>query len=123
MENSKEQYFVLALPLKTESWQKDILKKRFEINRQIYNALLGKALKRYRQMTQTKAYREIWKALEKEREPEQRKKLYQTRDALVEQYKLHRYDICRDATKYRQYFKEHTDSPIIQNLAVKFGRP
>ncbi len=117
MEKSREPYFVLTLPLKTESWQGDILEKRFEINRQIYNALLGTALKRYRQMAQTRAYREIQKALEAERETGRRKELYQARDVLVEQYRLRRYDICRDATKYRQYFKEHTDSPIVQNLA------
>lgn len=37
MQNDQEQYFVLAL--QTEAWQRDILEKRFEIHRQIYNAL------------------------------------------------------------------------------------
>ena len=39
------------------SLQKDILEKRFEIHRQIYNALLQKALTRYRQMAQTEVNR------------------------------------------------------------------
>lgn len=74
MEKFREPYFVLSLPLKTEAWQGDILEKRFEINRQIYNALLERALKRYRQMVQTRAYREIQKKLEAEQETVQRKK-------------------------------------------------
>ena len=117
MSASENQYFVLTLPLKPEQWQQDILEKRFEINRQIYNALLEKAFKRYRQMAQTRAYREIQEALHCTTEREQRKKLLRERDNLVERYQLRSYDICKETTQYRQHFKEHTDSPIVQNLA------
>ncbi len=117
MAKSGEQYFVLTLPLKTEGWQRDVLETRFEINRQIYNALLQQALKQYRQMAQTRAYRANREALHRTESPEQRKLLYQERDRLVEQYQLRRYDICKEATKYRRHFKEHTDSPVTQNLA------
>lgn len=117
MSEPQNQYFVLTLPLKPELWQQDILEKRFEINRQIYNALLDKAIKRYRQMVQTKAYRANREALLHATEKEQRKKLLQERDALVEKYQLRNYDICRESTQYRQYFKDHTDSPVVQNLA------
>ena len=110
-------YFVLSLPLKPELWQQDILEKRFEINRQIYNALLDKAAKRYKQMAQTKAYRANREELLHAVEKEQRKKLLQERDGFIEKYQLRNYDICREATPYRQHFKEHTDSPIVQNLA------
>lgn len=117
MSEPQNQYFVLTLPLKPELWQQDILEKRFEINRQIYNALLDKAAKQYRQMAQTKAYRANKEALLHATEKDQRKRLFQERDGLIERYQLRRYDICREATQYRQYFKEHTDSPIVQNLA------
>lgn len=113
------QYFVLTLPLKPELWQQDILEKRFEVNRQIYNALLQKAETRYRQMIQTRAYRANREALLHTAEKEQRKKLLQERDSLIARYQLRNYDICREATEYRQYFKEHTDSPIVQNLAYE----
>lgn len=119
MPDPQSQYFVLTLPLKPELWQQDILKKRFEINRQIYNALLNKAVKRYKQMAQTKAYRENQEALVHATEKEQRKKLLKERDSLIEKYQLRNYDICRETTQYRQYFKEHTDSPIVQNLATE----
>lgn len=116
------QYFVLTLPLKPELWQQDILEKRFEINRQIYNALLDKAMKRYGQMTQTRVYRANREALLHTSEKEKRKKLLQERDSLIEKYQLRNYDICREATRYRQHFKEHTDSPIVQNLAAEVSQ-
>lgn len=117
MSAPQNQYFVLTLPLKPEQWQQDILEKRFEVNRKIYNALLAEALKRYRQMAQTRAYRANQEALTLVTEKEQRKKLFQERDALIEKYQLRRYDICRETTQYRRHFKEHTDSPVVQNLA------
>ncbi len=117
MQNVQEQYFVLTLPLLTEAWQRDVLEKRFEIHRQIYNALLRQALTRYGQMAQTRAYRRIQEALPQTDDDSDRKTLFKERDCLIEQYRLRKYDICKDTTKYRQYFKEHTDSPVIQNLA------
>ena len=117
MSAPQNQYFVLTLPLKPELWQQDLLEKRFEMNRQIYNALLDTAIKRYRQMAQTRAYRANKEALFHTVEKEQRKKLLQERDSLIEKYQLRNYDICREAARYRQHFQDHTDSPIVQNLA------
>ncbi|MCQ6963912.1 transposase, partial [Methanolobus chelungpuianus] len=51
--------FVLTLELKTEKWQEDILDKRFNIGRQIYNACLGELYKRYNTMTQRKEYNKV----------------------------------------------------------------
>ncbi len=42
---------VVTFPLKTEKWQEDVLFKRFEVCRSIYNAMLGYELKQYRKMT------------------------------------------------------------------------
>ena len=109
MSAPQNQYFVLTLPLKPELWQQDLLEKRFEMNRQIYNALLDTAIKRYRQMAQTRAYRANKEALFHTVEKEQRKKLLQERDSLIEKYQLRNYDICREAARYRQYFQYHTD--------------
>lgn len=101
MQNIQEQYFVLTLPLQTEAWQRDILEKRFEIHHQIYNALLQKALTRYGQMAQTRAYRKLKEALSRTDDQRERKKLFRERDCLIEQYQLRKFDICRDTTKYR----------------------
>jgi putative transposase len=118
----QNKYFVLTLPLKTELWQQHVLEKRFEINRQIYNALLQNAMKRYKQMSQTKLYRANKEALLYTTEKKARKKLLQERDSLVAKYQLRNYDICKETTEYRQYFSEHTDSPIVQNLASEVGQ-
>ena len=53
--------FVLTLELKTEKWQEDILDKRFNIGRQIYNACLGELFKKYNTMIQSKEYRKVLK--------------------------------------------------------------
>lgn len=52
-------YFIVQFPLKTEKYQEDILDKRFEIGRQIYNSLVNITQKRYREMIKTKRYRNL----------------------------------------------------------------
>lgn len=61
MEKDKksESNFVLTLPLKVESWQADILDKRYEYLRTIYNYVQGKLLRQYRYFEQMDEYRQI----------------------------------------------------------------
>ncbi|MDF2682888.1 MAG: putative transposase [Brevibacillus sp.] len=40
--------FILECPLRVEYWKADLLEKRFEIGRKLYNAVLAKALGRYK---------------------------------------------------------------------------
>ena len=119
MNPASGQYFVLVLPLRPGLWQQSILEKRFESGRQVYNALLGKAEKRFRQMTQTRAWRFLQEQLQEETDPAVRKKLLQEKDVLVRQYSLGKYEICREATAYRRHFAAHLDSPTVQNLAAE----
>ena len=49
---------VLTLPLKYELWQRDIMDKRFELCRKVYNAMLGYEIKQYRKMTRDPRYAE-----------------------------------------------------------------
>ncbi|MGL5595750.1 MAG: hypothetical protein ACRDDH_17585 [Cetobacterium sp.] len=51
--------FVIEFKLKTEIYQEDILEKRFEIARKIYNALVTKIAKHYHEITKTKRYRKV----------------------------------------------------------------
>ena len=51
--------FIVQFPLKTEMYQEDILNKRFEIGRKIYNSLVTVTQKRYKEMIKTKLYRNI----------------------------------------------------------------
>ena len=51
--------FVVQFPLVVEKWQSDILNKRFEIARKIYNSLVRISLNRYKELIKTKKYREL----------------------------------------------------------------
>ena len=55
--------FIVEFPLKTEKHQEDILNKRFEIGRQIYNSLVNVTQKRYKEMIKTKKYRTLLSSL------------------------------------------------------------
>lgn len=48
--------FIVQLSLATEKYEEDILDKRFEIGRKIYNSLVNITLKRYKEMIKTKEY-------------------------------------------------------------------
>lgn len=114
----KQPYFVLTLPLDTKPWQEAVLNKRLEVNRTIYNALLQGGYKRYRQMAQTKQYRELISRLDQTREEGERKKLYRQLDELADFYRLNKAELSRDSTQYRRFFPENTDAPIVQNLSA-----
>ena len=118
----QEGYFVLTLPLKLEPWQEHRLNKALEVNRQIYNAMLREGVKRYRQMAQTRLYRSLKEKLKACREPAERKQIYKELDCLRGQYRLRPSDFSKDSTKYRRYFQDNTDAPIVQNLAACVSR-
>jgi predicted HicB family RNase H-like nuclease len=56
-------HFILTFPLDTEIFHDDVLNKRFEIARRIYNALVSVTQKRYKEMIKTIMYRSIKKQL------------------------------------------------------------
>ncbi|WP_231247361.1 helix-turn-helix domain-containing protein [Clostridium botulinum] len=61
MAKSKTSSYILTLKLKTEKYQEDILNKRLEISRNIYNSCLGEILKRYKHTRELKDYRQEYK--------------------------------------------------------------
>lgn len=56
-------YFVVQFLLRTEKYQEDILDKRFEVGREIYNSLVNVTQKRYKEMIKTKNYRNLMSKL------------------------------------------------------------
>ena len=50
--------FVLTLPLKVEKWQADILDKRYELLRQVYNMVQDKLVRQYIYFSQQKAFKD-----------------------------------------------------------------
>lgn len=60
-----KEVFVLELPLRVEKFQEDILNKRYEQLRQLYNYVQGKLLRQYRYFEQMKEYQDCKKIKEK----------------------------------------------------------
>lgn len=86
---------VVTIPLKTEKWQSDLLEKRFEICRQIYNSMLGYELKKLREMERRPEYKQAKEVIAnacKTMTPEERKKdadfkaASQTKKDLIKEY-------------------------------------
>ena len=104
--------FTLTLELKTEKWQEDVLDKRFNIGRQMYNAYLGELFKRYNTMTERKEYKEVVnmpKGKERNRKFQELNKKY----GLTE-YSLHTY-----AKPMQHHFKKNIDSFTAQKIATR----
>ena len=59
--------FVLTLPLKVEKWQADILDKRYELLRQVYNMVQQKLVRQYIYFSQQKAFKDC-KTFQQKRE-------------------------------------------------------
>ncbi len=59
------------VPLRVTSVQEDILQTRFEAARQLYNALLGEALRRRDLLKQSKAYQSACKIPRHQKKPRQ----------------------------------------------------
>ncbi len=107
----------LTLPLRLEKWQEDRLAKRFEIARQIYNAMLGAELKKLRQLQQTKRYREVQAKLSgmyaaKDTKSKAAKQAYRERDALLKKAGIDKYAFTKDAKNFYKHFKDNIASNI-----------
>lgn len=109
--------FVHSLPLKVEPWQADILDARIDAARQIYNAVLGEALRRRDLMIQSRIYtsaRKLWHASTGKTEA---KKRFRDAERLYgfTEYDLHEYvKIIRNTQ-----FKNLIDSLSAQKTATR----
>ena len=59
-------YFTVQFPLIVEKWQADILNKRFEMGRKIYNSLVKLTLNRYEEMIKNEKYKELLASIQRE---------------------------------------------------------
>lgn len=107
--------YVLTLPLKVETWQEHILEKRLNIGRNIYNACLGEAWRRYTNMIRNPRY---WEAVRMPKGKERTQLLNQ----LKEQYGLRKFDLNRYVQEMGRMFKQNIGSQMAQNIAERaFG--
>mgnify|MGYP001225557414 FL=1 len=94
--------FIVQFSLNTELYQEDLLNKRFEIGRKIYNSLVNITQKRYKEMIKTKIYRSIKTELkeiyqsENKSKLKRKKELCQQLNELYKQYRINEYSFHAD---------------------------
>jgi len=117
--------FITQFPLITEKYQEDVLNKRFEIGRNIYNSLVNVTLKRYNEMVKTKLYRfikselaEIYKSNDKTK-LKHKKELCTQLNELHKQYKLSEYSFYADVKLMQHHFKKNIDAFTSQQIASR----
>jgi hypothetical protein len=110
--------YCVIFPLITEKYQETILNKRFEISRQLYNAVLSKAYKRYKSMIETKKYRQLKDQINNANEKE-KKLLYKQLNEMYKQYRLNEYSLHEDIQEMQHHFSENIDSFTAQKIATR----
>ena len=105
--------FVLTLKLDTEKYQEDILDKRLDIGRRIYNACLNELGKRYRLMVESKEYQ---KAIKIPKDDESRNLALQD---LNKKYRLSEYSLHDFVKPMQHHFKKDLDSLTVQKIATR----
>lgn len=111
--------FVLEFPLKTELWQADIIDRRLDAGRKIYNALVDKSLKRYKELKRTKKYRALQANLEKNIN---NKETWRELNSLYKEIGLTEYGLSNMVTPLRQFFKKKIGSHIAQTISKRVWR-
>ena len=89
--------FIVEFPLKTEKYQEDILNKRFEIGRQIYNSLVNVTQKRYKEMIKTKKYRTLLSSLTGNKKSD--KEIWKQINDIRRQYSMSEYSFHEDVRR------------------------
>ena len=111
-----EPRFVLTLRLKTEPWQEDIIDKRIEAGRKLYNALVNKSLKVLQELEKTKQYRSLMNELRHDKS-EHDKEVYSQINDLREKAGLSKYGLQGMMTSLRYHFKNHVNTHIAIAIA------
>ena len=108
-------YFIVEFPLKTEKYQEDILNKRFEIGRQIYNSLVNVTQKRYKEMIKTKKYRTLLSSLSGNKKAD--KEIWKQINDIRKQYRMSEYSFYSDVKQMQKHFKDNVDSSTARKIA------
>jgi hypothetical protein len=125
MAKEPKQRYVLNLKLHTESFQEDILEKRFEMGRHLYNSILNVSLKRYNEMIKTKRWRgnqvQIANIYKLEKDEKKRKKIgkeyFDIRNEMLKEFRINEYSFHDDISNMQHHFKKNMDSLTAQKIA------
>ena len=112
--------FIVQFPLITELYQEDILNKRFEIGRKIYNSLVSVTQKRYKEMIKTKLYRTLLSQLSGDKKKD--KAVWKEIDLMRKQYNLNEYSFHNDVKEMQKHFKTNIDSFTTQKIATNLWK-
>ena len=112
--------FIVEFPLKTEKYQEDILNKRFEIGRKIYNSLVNVTQKRYREMIKTREYRNLISSLTGNKKAD--KEIWKQINDIRKQYHMSEYSFYTDVQKMQKHFKDNIDSRTARKIASALWR-
>lgn len=107
--------FIVQFPLKTEKFQEDILSKRFEIGRKIYNSLVAVTQKRYKEMIKTKKYRSLMVSLTGNKKSD--KEIWKQIHEIRKQYGMSEYSFHEDVKHMQRHFKDNIDAFTAQKIA------
>lgn len=108
----------MTFSLEIEKYQAELLNKRFEIGRKIYNALLSKVYKRYRCLIETKSYRLLQQQIKKAN-GKQRIELYAMLKQIYKEYRLNEYALHKDVKPMQHHFKQNIDAFTAQKIATR----
>lgn len=112
--------FIVEFPLKTEKYQENILNKRFEIGRQIYNSLANVTQKRYKEMIKTKKYRTLLSSLTSDKKTD--KPIWKEINNMRKQYGMSEYSFHEDVKQMQKHFKDNIDSFTAQKIATSLWK-
>lgn len=110
------EHFVLQFRLETERYQEDILAKRFEIGRKIYNSLVNITQKRYHEMIKTKEYRSLISSLTGNKKED--KEVWKKINDMRKRFRLYEYAFHEDVKKMQHHFKKNIDAFTAQKIAT-----
>ena len=113
-------YFIVQFPLKTEKFQEDILDKRFEIGRQIYNSLVNITQKRYKEMIKTKRYRNLISQLSGDKNKD--KNIWRQINDIRKQFDMSEYSFYKDVKRIQHHFSKNIDALTARNIASSLRR-
>lgn len=108
--------FIVQFPLRAEKYQEDILNKRFEIGRKIYNSLVTVSQKRYKEMIKTRKYRNLMSMLTGNKKSD--KPILKQIDQIRKEYGLTEYSLHADVKEMQKHFKRNVDSFTAQKIAT-----
>lgn len=107
--------FIVQFPLKTEKYQDDILNRRFEIGRNIYNALVNITQKRCKEMIKTKIYRNLISQLSGDKTKD--RPIWKQINDIRKQYGMSKYSLYYDVKKLQHHFSENIDACTARGIA------